>query len=181
MATLNLETIKLIGNGVLDAKHVAVMLQADMLAEEAAVDTLQMSRVCAIIEDAKELLVKGDPEQRKRVKESNPNEPVGLSEFGLQMVEALYPDKYEDGTHFEHKGGEYCVDIKKTLRLFDENGEPIRGRIFSEIRDIDEQKKALSDENSRLTRLRADKVKEAAKKHPKKAQFDYKRVLKVIR
>ena len=52
MATLNLETIKLIGNGVLDAKHVAVRLQADLLAEEAAVDTLQMSRVCAIIEDA---------------------------------------------------------------------------------------------------------------------------------
>ena len=31
MNTLNLETIKLIGNGVLDAKHVAVLLQADML------------------------------------------------------------------------------------------------------------------------------------------------------
>ena len=181
MATLNLETIKLIGNGVLDAKHVAVLLQADMLAEESAVDTLQMSRVCAIIEDAKELLVKGDPDQRKRIKEDNPDEPVGLNEFGLQMVQMLYPDKYEDGTHFEHKGGEYCVDIKKSLRLFDDDGTPIKGKIFSEIRAIDEQKKELSNENSRLTRLRAEKVKEAVQKHPKKAEFDYRRTFKVIR
>ena len=36
MQTLNVETIKLIGNGVLDAKHVAVLLQADMLEQEAA-------------------------------------------------------------------------------------------------------------------------------------------------
>ena len=49
MATLNVETIKLIGNGVLDAKHVAVLLQADMLEQEAAVDALQMNRVCTAI------------------------------------------------------------------------------------------------------------------------------------
>jgi len=59
MPTLNVETIKLIGNGVLDAKHVAVLLQADMLTEEAAVDALQMNRVCAIMTDAqKEALTK---------------------------------------------------------------------------------------------------------------------------
>ena len=60
MATLNVETIKLIGNGVLDAKHVAVLLHADMLAEEAAIDSLQMNRVCAILSDAQEQLIKGD-------------------------------------------------------------------------------------------------------------------------
>lgn len=66
MATLNVETIKLIGNGVLDAKHVAVLLHADMLEQEAAVDALQMNRVCAVMSDAQELLVKGDAKQKKK-------------------------------------------------------------------------------------------------------------------
>ena len=66
MATLNVETIKLIGNGVLDAKHVAVLLQADMLEQEAAVDSLQMNRVCAILSDAQEMLVKGDAKEGRK-------------------------------------------------------------------------------------------------------------------
>jgi len=66
MATLNVETIKLIGNGVLDAKHVAVLLQADLLEQEASVDALQMNRVCAVMIDAQELLVKGDAKQKKK-------------------------------------------------------------------------------------------------------------------
>jgi len=73
MATLNVETIKLIGNGVLDAKHVAVLLQADMLEQEAAVDALQMNRVCAIMSDAQELLVKGDEKEGRK----------GLATFGV--------------------------------------------------------------------------------------------------
>ena len=181
MATLNVETIKLIGNGVLDAKHVAVLLQADMLAEEAAVDALQMNRVCAIIEDAKEILIKGEPEQRQLIKDSNPDEPVGLNEFGLKMVETLYPDKFKDGTHFTHKGNVYCVDLKKSLRMTDGKGNPIKGTLYTQIRAIDSKKKELSQESSRLTKKRAELVAELVQKHPKKDLFDTKRTLKVIR
>ena len=95
MATLNVETIKLIGNGVLDAKHVAVLLQADMLEQEAAVDALQMNRVCAIISDAQELLVKGDEKNGQK----------GLAQFGIEEAQSLYPSFYENGKEFEHEGG----------------------------------------------------------------------------
>lgn len=66
MATLNVETIKLIGNGVLDAKHVAVLLQADLLEQEASVDALQMNRVCAVMIDAQELLVSKAMQSQKK-------------------------------------------------------------------------------------------------------------------
>ena len=103
MATINLETIKLIGNGVLGAKHVAVLMQADLLAEEAELDPIQMSRVCAIMTDAEELLLKG--------------EQFATENLALSQVEELYPQAYQDGTQFRHPGGIYSVDIKRTLNL----------------------------------------------------------------
>ena len=169
MATLNLETIKLIGNGVLNANDVAVLLKADMKTREAAVDALQQTRVCAIIDDAKELLLKGNPETHD-----------GLLEQGLQIAQAEHAEEFEHGGQFNHNGGKFIIEIKRTPRLVDEEGKPLRGKDFTEIRQIDQQKKELSAEQSRLTRERANKITTLMEKHPK-LKVDITRTLKVKR
>jgi len=170
MQTLNVETIKLIGNGVLDAKHVAVLLQADMLEQEASVDALQMNRVCAIISDAQELLVKGDEKEGRK----------GLAAFGIEEVKTLYPSFYESGKEFNHEGGKYCVEIKKTPILKDENGEPYQGKDFEKIYAIDAQKAELTRKQAALTLKRKSVIMELMQKHPY-LQMDVKRTLKVKR
>ena len=154
MATLNVETIKLIGNGVLDAKHVAVLLHADMLAEEAAIDSLQMNRVCAIMNDAQELLVKGDKDTK------------GLAEYGIELVQQQHPDEYASGKEFEHEGGKFYVEKKEKVILVDENGKPYQGKDFQKVYRIDEQKQALTKKQSELTVKRKQAVSELEKKHP---------------
>ena len=141
MNTLNVETIKLIGNGVLDAKHVALLLHADMLAEDAAIDSLQMNRVCAILSDAEEQLVKGD--EKKGVK--------GLAAYGIELAKELHPDEYESGKEFEHGGGKFYVERKETVTLVDDNGQPYEGKDFAKIYAIDKQKKELTRKQSELT------------------------------
>ena len=168
MATLNLETIKLIGNGVLDANHVAVLLQADMLAEEAAIDALQMNRVCAIMKDAQEVLVKGD----KDIK--------GLAQYGIELVKIAHPDEYESGKEFEHAGGKYYVEKKETVILKDENGDPYEGKDFQKIYAIDAQKAALTKKQSQLTVKRSEAISELLEKHPY-LRREIKRTLKVKR
>lgn len=170
MATLNVETIKLIGNGVLDAKHVAVLLQADLLAEEAAIDTLQMNRVCAIMNDAQELLVKGDEQSGQK----------GLAEFGIELVRELHPAEYESGKEFEHKGGRFYVEIKKTPILKDKDGNPFEGKDFAKVYAIDAQKANLTKKQAALTLKRKAAIQELLNKHPY-IDFDEKRTLKVKR
>ena len=156
MATLNVETIKLIGNGVLDAKHVAVLLQADMLAEEAAIDSLQMNRVCAILTDAEELLVKGDPKSGQK----------GLATYAIELVKTLHPEEYESGKEFEHAGGKFYVEKKETPILEDEDGKPYEGKDFAKIYAIDAQKAALTKKQSELTVKRRIAIAELLDKHP---------------
>ena len=170
MQTLNVETIKLIGNGVLDAKHVAVLLQADMLEKEAAVDALQMNRVCAIMGDAQELLVKGDEKEGRK----------GLAQFGIEEVQTLYPAFYENGKEFDHEGGKYCVEIKKTPILVDEEGKRFEGKDFAKVYAIDEQKASLARKQAELTAQRRLEVAKLISKHPY-LRFDVKRTLKVKR
>lgn len=170
MATLNVETIKLIGNGVLDAKHVAVLLQADMLAEEAAVDALQMNRVCAILSDAQDLLTKGDEADKQK----------GLAEYGIELVKIMHPDEYESGKEFEHKGGKYYVEKKETVILTDKEGKPYEGKDFAKIYAIDKQKKELTRKQSELTIKRKAAMTELLNKHPY-LDRDVKRTLKVKR
>ena len=183
MATINLETVKLIGNGVLDAKHVAVLMQADLLAEEGALDPIQMSRVCAIMSDAEELVFKGDKDEREQFEQDHPGEPMTVQDLALSQVEQLYPQAYEDGTQFRHPGGIYSVDIKRKLRLTDDKGKPLQGKLYTQIRAIDAEKKLHAQETARLTRLRAEVIDQYAEAHPKKAKtmFDIKRTLKVMR
>ena len=45
MQSLNVETIKLIGKGVLNAQDVAALLEANMVAEAAALDAIEQTRV----------------------------------------------------------------------------------------------------------------------------------------
>ena len=170
MATLNVETIKLIGNGVLDAKHVAVMLQADMLVEEAAVDALQMNRVCAILTDAQELLVKGDEESGMK----------GIAEFGIELAQIMHPDEYESGKEFEHLGGKYYVEKKEKVILEDADGNPLEGRDFEKIYRIDEQKKELARKQAELTVQRKLELSKLVQKHPY-LQKEVRRTLKVKR
>ena len=170
MATLNVETIKLIGNGVLDAKHVAVLLQADMLAEEAAIDTLQMNRVCAIVSDAQELLVKGDEKNGQK----------GLAAFAIDLVQTLYPEAYESGKEFTHGGGKFYVERKESVILEDEEGNPLEGKDFERIYAIDRQKKELTRKQSALTAKRKVAIDELLEKHPY-LRKEVKRTLKVKR
>ena len=170
MATLNVETIKLIGNGVLDAKHVAVLLQADMLEQEAAVDALQMNRVCAIISDAQELLVKGDEKEGRK----------GLAAFGIEEAQTLYPDFYESGKEFEHAGGKYYVEKKESPILQDEKGKPYEGKDFEKIYAIDAKKAVLTRQQSALTVKRKQVVRDLLEKHPY-IRMEVKRTLKVKR
>ena len=170
MATLNVETIKLIGNGVLDAKHVAVLLQADMLAEEAAVDALQMNRVCAIMTDAQELLVKGDEKNGQK----------GLAAFGIDLVKTLYPEAYESGKEFEHEGGKFYVEKKEIPILVDEEGKPYEGKDFAKIHAIDAKKAELTKKQSALTVQRRTAMDALLEKHPY-LRKDVKRTLKVKR
>jgi hypothetical protein len=170
MATLNLETIKLIGNGVLDAEHVAVLLQADMLAEETAVDALQMNRVCAIMSDAQELLVKGDTKTGMK----------SLASYGIELAQSLHPQEFEDGTEFEHEGGKYCVEKKVSPILHDEQGRPYEGKDFKKIYAIDKQKAELTRQQSALTVKRREAIKELLVKHPY-LRMEVKRALKVKR
>ena len=156
MATLNLETIKLIGNGVLDAKHVAVLLQADMLAEEAAIDSLQMNRVCAIMSDAQELLVKGDDKDGTK----------GLAQYAIELAEELHPEEFENGKEFEHEGGKFYVEKKEKIILEDENGNPYKGKDFESIYRIDEQKKDLTKKQAALTVKRKQAIAKLKEKHP---------------
>ena len=168
MQTLNVETIKLIGNGVLDASHVAVLLQADMLAEEAAIDSLQMNRVCAVMSDAQELLIKGDKDRK------------GLAAYGIELVQKLYPTYYENGKEFVHEGCKYYVEKKETPILTDEKGKPYEGKDFAKIYAIDAQKAALTKKQSELTAKRKAAISELLDKHPY-LRKDVKRTLKVIR
>ena len=170
MQSLNVETIKLIGNGVLDVKHVAVLLQADMLAEEAAIDSLQMNRVCAILTDAEELIVKGDEKEGKK----------GVAAFGIELARQLYPKEYESGKEFEHEGGKFYVEKKETVILEDEEGNPYEGKDFAKIYAIDAQKKALTQKQSELTVKRKVAIADLLKKHPY-LHRDVKRTLKVKR
>ena len=170
MQTLNVETIKLIGNGVLDAKHVAVLLQADMLAEEAAIDALQMNRVCAIISDAQELLVKGDDKDGTK----------GLAAFGIELVQQLHPAEYESGKEFEHGGGKFYVEKKEVPILHQDDGTPYEGKDFQKIYAIDAQKAALTKKQSELTAKRRIAMDELLVKHPY-IRRDIKRTLKVKR
>jgi len=170
MATLNVETIKLIGNGVLDAKHVAVLLHADMLAEEAAIDSLQMNRVCAILSDAQDLLVKGDEKTGEK----------GLAAFGIELAQALHPEEYESGKEFVHEGCKYYVEKKETPILKDKNGQPFQGKDFVRIYAIDEQKAALARKQSELTAKRKMYLNELLEKHPY-LDREIKRTLKVKR
>ena len=170
MATLNVETIKLIGNGVLDAKHVAVLLQADMLEQEAAVDSLQMNRVCAILNDAQEMLVKGDAKEGRK----------GLAEFGIELAKELHPEEFESGKEFEHEGGKYYVEKKETPILTDKDGNPYQGKDFEKIYSIDKQKAELTRKQSALTRKRKEAVEELLHDHPY-LQTEVKRTLKVKR
>ena len=170
MATLNLETIKLIGHGVLDAKHVAVLLQADMLAEEAAVDALQMNRVCAILSDAQDLLTKGDEADKQK----------GLAEYGIELVQIMHPAEYESGKEFEHKGGKYYVEKKEEVVLKDKDGKPYEGKDFAKIYAIDAQKKELTRKQAALTVKRKELIKELLVKHPYLERI-IKRTLKVKR
>ena len=170
MATLNLETIKLIGNGVLDAKHVAVLLQADMLAEEAAVDALQMNRVCAILGDAQDLLTKGDEADKQK----------GLAEYAIELAQIMHPAEYESGKEFEHKGGKYYVEKKETVILTDDSGNPYEGKDFEKIYAIDKQKKDLTRKNAALTVKRRAALNELLEKHPY-LRREVKRTLKVKR
>ena len=170
MNILNLETIKLIGNGVLDAKHVAVLLQADMLEQEAAVDALQMNRVCAVMSDAQELLVKGDEKSGKQ----------GLATLGIEEVKTLYPDYYESGKEFEHEGGKYYVEKKESPILQDEEGNPYVGKDFEKIYALDAKKAILTRQQSALTVKRKQAVQELLEKHPY-IRKNVKRTLKVKR
>ena len=160
----------MIGNGVLDAKHVAVLLQADMLAEEAAVDALQMNRVCAILSDAQELLVKGDEKAQQK----------GLAEFGIELAQVMHPAEYESGKEFEHEGGKYYVEKKEEIILKDENGMPYEGKDFAKIYALDAQKKALTKKNAELTVKRKALMTELVNKHPY-LRREVKRTLKVKR
>ena len=65
--------------------------------------------------------------------------------------------------------------------MVDENGKPKKGTVYTELRHIDAQKKELTNEQSRLTKRRAEIVDDFAKKHPKAAEFDITRTLKVMR
>ena len=170
MATLNVETIKLIGNGVLDAKHVAVLLHADMLAEEAAIDSLQMNRVCAVMSDAEELLVKGDEKEGTK----------GLAAYGIELAEIAHPEEFALGTEFEHAGGKYYVEKKETPILVDENGKRYEGKDFAKVYAIDDKKKELTRKNSELTAKRKIAVAELMQKHPY-IRTEIKRTLKVKR
>ena len=170
MATLNVETIKLIGNGVLDAKHVAVLLQADLLEQEAAVDTLQMNRVCAILNDAQEMLVKGDEKEGRK----------GLAQFGIELAQELHPVEFESGKEFEHEGGKYYVEKKITPILKDENGELYQGKDFEKIYAIDAHKAELARKQAKLTIRRKEAIAELMEKHPY-LRVDVKRTLKVKR
>ena len=170
MQTLNVETIKLIGNGVLDAKHVAVLLQADMLEQEAAVDSLQMNRVCAILTDAEEMLVKGDEKEGRK----------GLAQFGIELAKELHPVEYENGKEFEHEGGKFYVEKKETPILKDENGKPYEGKDFEKIYSIDRQKAELTRKQAALTVKRKAAIAELVQKHPY-LRMDVKRTLKVKR
>ena len=156
MSTLNVETIKLIGNGVLDAKHVAVLLQADMLEQEAAVDALQMNRVCAIMSDAQELLVKGDEKAGEK----------GLASYGIELAKIAHPEEYESGKEFEHEGGKFYVERKETVILTDEEGKPYEGKDFEKIYAIDKQKKELTRKQSELTAKRKLEITALLNKHP---------------
>ena len=171
MQSLNVETIKLIGKGVLNAQDVAALLEANMVAEAAALDAIEQTRVCAIVKDAQDLIAKDDPKTGK----------IGVGTLALAEVAELYPDKYVDGTHFEHAGGTYCVDIKKSLQMVDEDGKPKKGAVYTELHRIDARKKELTNEQSRLTKQRAEIVDTFAQEHPKAAKFDITRTLKVMR
>lgn len=170
MNSLNLEMIKLIGSGVLDAKHVALLLHADMLEHEAAVDALQMNRVCAVMSDAQELLVKGDEKAGEQ----------GLAALAIEEVKRLYPANYESGKEFEHEGGKYYVETKRTPILVDEDGKPLQGSDFAKIYAIDAQKVELTKKQSKLTAKRRDAMEELKKKHPY-LRMEVKRTLKVKR
>jgi len=170
MATLNVETIKLIGNGVLDAKHVAVLLQADLLEQEASVDALQMNRVCAVMSDAQELLVKGDAKSGQK----------GLAAFGIEEAQQLHPVEFENGKEFDHEGGTYCVEIKKSPILVDEEGKRFEGKDFAKVYAIDDQKAALARKQAELTVERRLAVAKVISNHPY-LRFDVKRTLKVKR
>lgn len=178
--TMNTETLQLIASGAMGAKHVALLMQADMLAEESALDTLQMARVATIIGQAQDILLKGDPEEREQLKQLHPQEPVGMAEMGIELVKQLYPERYADGKEFRHKGCRYYVEQKTTPILQDAEGKPLQGKDFANIYRIDERKRELARKQAELTRTRKEAITKLMEKHPY-LQLDVKRTLHVIK
>ena len=167
--TFNHDAIQMIATGVMNAKHLSLLLEADMLNAETNIDELQRTRVCTILHDAQERLVKGDEDR-----------PRGLANMSLELAAELYPEEYKNGGEFVHKGCAYQVELRRKPILTDDNHEPLRGKEFEKIYRIDEQKAALAEKQSSLTRKRADAVKDGIAMHPY-LQFEETRTLKVMR
>ena len=87
---------------------------------------------------------------------------------------------YENGKEFTHEGGTYCVEIKKSPILVDEEGKRFEGKDFAKVYAIDEQKAALARKQAELTAERRLALAKVISKHPY-LRFDVKRTLKVKR
>ena len=167
--TFNHDAIQMIASGVMNAKQLSLLLEADLLNAETNIDELQCTRVCTILHDAQEQLVKGDK-----------GKSVGLAEMSLALAATLYPEEYEHGGEFVHKGCAYQVELRRKPILTDDDDEPLRGKEFEKIYRIDAQKAALAEKQSSLTRKRADAIKDVIALHPY-LRFEETRTLKVMR
>ena len=167
--TFNHDAIQMIASGVMNAKQLSLLLEADLLNAETNIDELQCTRVCTILHDAQEQLVKGDKAKS-----------VGLAEMSLALAATLYPEEYEHGGEFVHKGCAYQVELRRKPILTDDDDEPLRGKEFEKIYRIDALKAALAEKQSSLTRKRADAIKDVIALHPY-LRFEETRTLKVMR
>ena len=118
----------------------------------------------------RQLLVKGDEKEGRR----------GLASYGIELTQQLHPEEYESGKEFEHEGGTYCVEIKRTPILVDENGNRFEGKDFAKVYAIDDKKAELTHKQSELTAERRLAIAKLISNHPY-LQFNVKRTLKVKR
>ena len=169
--TLNQHAIQLIANGTMDAEQLSLLIKADLLDPAANIDWLQMARVCTVLSDAQEIVLKGTKEAREQAK--NTGEPTGVTDYAIAQARRLYPDKTEANKMFKHLGLGYKAENRGKYKMVDANGEPLTGALIDKLARLDAKKQDLSEKQKDLTQERRRVLDQIVKKYHLEQEDDW--------
>ena len=169
--TLNQHAIQLIANGTMSAEQLSLLIKSDLLDPAAQMDWIQMTRVCTVLSDAQQLILKGTDEARERAEQTG--EPAGVVDYAIAQARALYPDKTEANKMFKHLGLGYKAENRGKYKMVDENGEPLTGKLIDKLARLDAKKQELSEKQKELTADRKKTLDQIVDKYHLEREDDW--------